>query len=37
MIMSRDQDAEQNHDMKTDNKLFEKCGRVQIFGNNFNA
>jgi len=37
MIMSRDQNAVQNHDMKTDNKLFEKGGIVQIFGNSFHV
>jgi len=37
MVMSRDQNAAQNHDMKTDNKFFEKGGRVAIFGNNFNV
>ena len=37
VVTSRDQNAGQNLDMKTDNKFFGKGGRVQIFGNNFNA
>jgi hypothetical protein len=34
MVMSWVQNAGQNHDMKTDNKSFERGGRVQIFENN---
>jgi hypothetical protein len=37
MVISRDQNAGQNHDMKTDNKFFEKDGRVKIFGNKFDV
>jgi hypothetical protein len=36
VVMSRDQNAGQNHSMKISNSSFEKGGRVQIFGNNFN-
>jgi hypothetical protein len=34
--MSRDQNAGQNHNIKVDNKSFEKGGTVPIFGNNPN-
>jgi hypothetical protein len=34
MIMSRDQKAGRIHSMKIDNSFIERCGRVQIFGNN---
>ena len=36
MTVSRDQNAGRIHSMKVDNSAIERCGRVQIFGNNFN-
>jgi hypothetical protein len=33
MVMSRHQDAEQNHDLMIDNKTFEMWSEVQIFRN----
>ena len=32
MVMSRDQDAGQNHSMKFDNKSFERVGHLQYLG-----
>jgi hypothetical protein len=36
MVMSRNQNAGQNHNIKLDNKSFDQGGTVQIFGNNPN-
>jgi ribosomal protein S16 len=36
MLLSRHQNAGQNHDIKTANRCFEKCGTFQIFGNDSN-
>jgi hypothetical protein len=32
MLLSHDQNAGQNLDIKTANRSFEKCGTVQMFG-----
>jgi hypothetical protein len=37
MVMSRDQNARQNHSIKTDNSSFERVEEFQKFGNNFNG
>jgi hypothetical protein len=34
MVMSRQQNAGQNHNSLIDNKSFEKCGKDQMFWNN---
>jgi hypothetical protein len=36
MVMSRDQNAGQNHNIKTDNKSFERVEQFKYFGNNAN-
>jgi hypothetical protein len=36
MLLSHHQNAGQNHDMKIANRCFEKCGTIQIFGNDNN-
>jgi hypothetical protein len=36
MLVSRHQNAGKNHDIKTANRSFEKCGTVQIFWNDSN-
>jgi hypothetical protein len=34
MFTSREQNSGQNCNMKIDAQFFEKCGTVQVFGNN---
>jgi hypothetical protein len=36
ILLSRHQNARQNHDINVGNKRFEKCGTVQLFGNDDN-
>jgi nitrous oxide reductase len=36
MLLSRHHNAGQNHDIKRNNRSFEKCGKVQMFGNDHN-
>jgi len=36
MVMSRDQNAGQNHSVRVDNSTFERVEEFKLFGNNFN-
>jgi hypothetical protein len=36
MLLSRHQNAGQSHDIKIATQMFWKCGKLQIFGNNYN-
>jgi hypothetical protein len=35
MLLSRHQNARQNHDIKIANRCLKKCGTFQIFGNDY--
>jgi hypothetical protein len=37
MVMSRDQNAERNHNIETVNSAFERVEQFQMFGNNLNV